>query len=200
MRQSQSLDVGYFDDLYSQSPDPWGFAHSPYEDAKYSHTLEALGSERPARALEVGCSIGVLTQRLAEVCDNLLATELARAPLAAARERCRELAHVTFRQVGAPAESFAGSYDLIVLSEVVYYWDDADLAHVAAAMDLALLPGGRVLLVHWLGETNYPKSADDAVESLWSLLPTMEIEKAERLEKYRLDLWRRLNSESSSGA
>jgi len=194
MRQSRSLDAAYFEGLYEKAPDPWGFAHSPYEDAKYSHTLEALGSERAHRALEVGCSIGVLTRRLAEVCDSLVATELARAPLEAARQRCGELAHVMFRLVGAAPESFVGSFDLIVLSEVVYYWDDSDLARVAAAVDRTLLPGGRLLLVHWLGETNYPKSADEAVTGLWSLLPSMEVELAERREKYRLDLWRRPKS------
>jgi cyclopropane fatty-acyl-phospholipid synthase-like methyltransferase len=191
MKQSQTLDVAYFDSLYDGAPDPWGFADSPYEAAKYSHTIEALGCERASSALEVGCSIGVLTRRLAERCDGLLATDLAKAPLQAARQRCADLPHVTFRQVREPADSFAGSYDLIVLSEVVYYWDDRDLARGAAAMDRALRPEGRVLLVHWIGETNYPKSADEAVDGLRRLLRDMDIETAERREKYRLDLWRR---------
>jgi SAM-dependent methyltransferase len=132
------------------------------------------------------------------LCDTLVATELARAPLRAARQRCQDLPHVAFRQVGAPDENFGGRFDLIVLSEVVYYWNDTDLARAAAAMDHALLPGGRVLLVHWLGETNYPKSADDAVENLWVLLPNMDMEKRERREEYRLDLWRRRKRESTS--
>ncbi len=200
MRQIESLDVAYFDEIYDASPDPWGFADSPYETAKYAHTIEALGSERAASALEVGCSIGVLTQRLANVCDSLVATELAHAPLEAARRRCATLSHVSFRQVAAPADSFAGSFDLIILSEVVYYWDDADLARVAMAMERALLPGGRVLMVHWLGETDYPKSADDAVNGLRALLPGLVVEKAERREKYRLDLWRRQTTARSPGA
>jgi SAM-dependent methyltransferase len=197
MRQNRSLDVAYFEDVYNAALDPWGFADSPYEDAKYAHTIDALGSERAARALEVGCSIGVLTRRLASVCDAVMATDVARAPLEAARRRCEDLDHVTFRQVAAAPESFVGSFDLIVLSEVLYYWDDADLARVAAAMDRALLPGGRVLLVHWLGETNYPKSADEAVDGLWALLSHMDVEKRERREKYRLDLWRQQKSPSS---
>jgi len=197
MRHNQSLDAAYFDGVYKESTDPWGFAESPYEDAKYAHTIEALGSERARSALEVGCSIGVLTRRLARLSDLITATDVARAPLEAARHRCQDLTHVTFRQVGAAADSFAGRFDLIVLSEVLYYWDDSDLARVAAAMDRALLPGGRVLLVHWLGETNYPKSGDEAVDGLWALLPRMDMEKQERREKYRLDLWRRPKSEGA---
>ena len=191
MRKQLSLDAAYFDGLYGAAPDPWGFETSAYEAAKYDHTITALGAERAARALEVGCSIGVLTQRLAGICDHLTATDLAQKALDQARRRCAALTNVEFRRVRSAAESFEERFDLIVLSEVVYYWDDADLARVAAAMNAALAPGGRVLLVHWLGETDYPKSADEAVDGLYERLAGMAVERAERSEKYRLDLWRR---------
>lgn len=191
MRKRLSLDPAYFDGLYSAAPDPWGFETSAYEAAKYDHTIAALGDERAARALEVGCSIGVLTRRLAQRCDHLTATDLAPAALDAARHRCADLDSVDFRLVRGAADSFQGTFDLIVLSEVVYYWDDADLARVAAAIGAALSPGGRVLLVHWLGDTDYPKSADEAVEGLWAGLQGMRVERAEREADYRLDLWRR---------
>ena len=31
----ERLDREYFEDLYEQSPDPWGFETSPYERKKY---------------------------------------------------------------------------------------------------------------------------------------------------------------------
>jgi len=192
MRKRLSLDAAYFDGLYRAAPDPWGFASSDYEAEKYDHTLAALGDEKAASALEVGCSIGVLTRRLAEVCDRLVATDLAKAALGEARRRCADLGNVEFRLVTSAAESFSGRFDLIVLSEVVYYWDDADIARVAVALEQTLAPDGRALLVHWLGETDYPKSADEAVSALLALAPRVSIEKAERRGKYRLDLWRRL--------
>jgi hypothetical protein len=34
----------YFDTLYAADPDPWKFAASPYERAKYAHS--ARGTER----------------------------------------------------------------------------------------------------------------------------------------------------------
>lgn len=191
MRSRVTLGADYFDGLYEASADPWRFIDNPYEAAKYDHTIKALGAERAAVALEVGCSLGILTRRLAAVCDRLIATDIARAPLEAARQRCRDLANVRFRQVQSAAESFEGLFDLIVLSEVAYYWDDNDLADVAEAIERSLAPGGRLLLVHWLGETNYPKSGDEAVDALWMRLPGLPVERAERLDKYRLDLWRR---------
>ena len=57
-----SLSAAYFDALYAGKDDPWGFATSPYEQAKYAATLEALATTRFASAFEVGCSIGVLTR------------------------------------------------------------------------------------------------------------------------------------------
>jgi len=67
----ERLDREYFEDLYGQSPDPWGFETSPYERKKYEHTLDVLQGQRYRRALEVGCSIGVFTAMLAPLCDEL---------------------------------------------------------------------------------------------------------------------------------
>ena len=70
-----SLDLGHFEKLYERNPDPWRFASSDYERMKYAATLEALPKERYARALDVGCSIGVFTAALAQRCDHLLGIE-----------------------------------------------------------------------------------------------------------------------------
>ena len=192
MRKTRTLDRNYFEGLYAACDDPWGFETSPYEQEKYARTLEALGRERVKQALEVGCSIGVLTQRLGERCDHLTATDLSPSALKAASARCAAVRNISFRLVSSAAESFEGRFDLIVLSEVVYYWDRTDLAIVATAIERSLADGGRLLLVHWLGETDYPMSGDEAVSALWSRLASPYlIERTERTADYRLDLWRR---------
>jgi SAM-dependent methyltransferase len=192
MRKSKSLDADYFESLYRADPDPWGFAIRPYEAAKYDDTLAALGDERAARALEMGCSIGVFTQRLAPLCDALVATEVSAIALDQAKARCADLANVEFRLARQVTDGLDGVFDLMVLSEVVYYWDDQDLTAVAAAIDRALAPGGRLLLVHWLGETDYPRSGDDAVEAMAAALTLpFHVERRHRTDQYRLDLWRR---------
>ena len=63
MRKHKSLDREYFEGLYRKDADPWKFALSPYEQAKYDQTVLALGDEPVQRGLEIGCSIGVLTQQ-----------------------------------------------------------------------------------------------------------------------------------------
>ncbi|MDX1541958.1 MAG: SAM-dependent methyltransferase, partial [Geminicoccaceae bacterium] len=77
IRPRQSLPASYFDEKYAADPDPWAFATSAYEAAKYQATLDALPRARYGSALELGCSIGVLTERLAARCTSLLALDVA---------------------------------------------------------------------------------------------------------------------------
>src|ERR1700761_3998891 len=95
---------GYFDRLYADDPDPWNFASSEYEREKYAATIAALPPGRFARALEVGCSIGVLTRLLAVRCEALLAVDVAESALLQAEERCSDQPWVTFARMAVPAE------------------------------------------------------------------------------------------------
>jgi SAM-dependent methyltransferase len=192
MRKKRTLDSDYFETLYREKADPWAFATSPYEQEKYARTLAALGEKPVGIALEVGCSIGVLTEQLARRCRRLIATDVSATALDAARLRCKTVPKVEFRLVQAPKDNLVGRFDLIVLSEVVYYWDADDLQAFAGKLAGGLAMGGRLLLVHWLGETDYPRSGDEAVTALFSQLPwPVVVDEALRTSHYRLDLWRR---------
>ena len=109
-----SLPPAYFDALYGQDPDPWGFATSAYEAAKYAATMAALPRTRYAAALEIGCSIGVLTSALAQRCDTVMAIDVAETALHQARQRNAGHAHVRFARQRFPTMVPEGSFDLIV--------------------------------------------------------------------------------------
>jgi len=191
MRKADTLTPAYFERLYSDASDPWNFATSPYEQSKYDATLAALGDQPIERALEVGCSIGVLTRMLAARCGRLTATEVSKIAIEQARKRCVDQPNVAFQLVNSIGDPVLGPFDLIVLSEVVYYWDDAELVRAGHMIRSQARIGGYILLVHWLGETDYPKSGDDAVEGLHRLIgDQVVVEKADRTADYRLDLWR----------
>lgn len=188
-RHVDTVPPDYFADLYASNPDPWGFATSSYEHEKYDATLASLPRETYGSALEIGCSIGVLTQRLAQRCTRLLALDVAPSALDAARARCADLAHVRFEQAAIPSQWPEGRFDLIVLSEVLYFLSHDDIAASVALMRAAVEPGGHLLLVHWLGETHYPVTGNEAAESVvkhgdgW-----LDIVHQERAPLYRIDV------------
>ena len=187
---SESLRAEYFERLYAADDDPWSFATSPYELAKYDDTLSALGANY-AHALEIGCSVGVLTRRLAARCDDLLAVDVNERALSIARARCAELPHVRFERAGVPGEFPAGRFDLVVLSEVAYYWSDADLALARERIARSLEPAGDVLLVHFLPKVEDYVRDGDAVHASFLADERFEHVHGHRAERYRLDLLRR---------
>ena len=95
--KGSSLPPEYFRKIYERNADPWGFQTSSYEAGKYLATIESLPRERYQRAVEVGCSIGVLTEMLAERCEWLLGLDVSERALGQARERLAEAENVEFR-------------------------------------------------------------------------------------------------------
>ena len=163
-RRTETIRPDYFEGLYAADPDPWRFATSDYEQGKYAATIAALPQRRFGAALEVGCSIGVLTRQLATRCDDLLALDVAEAALAQARARCgpEQCPGVRFERRVVPDEWPDGRFDLIMFSEVLYYLDAAGIRATAAKAMAALNPGGSIVLVHYLGGTDYPSTGDEA--------------------------------------
>ena len=164
-----SLPPAYFDELYGRDPDPWRFASSEYEAGKYAATMAALPRPHYASALEVGCSIGVLTDALAERCDALLAIDVADAALAQARARNAGHPHVLFERgqfpAVMPAPMPANGFDLLLFSEMLYYLDRPTLDDAARATLAMARPGADIVMVHWLGPTpDYPLTGDQAAE------------------------------------
>jgi cyclopropane fatty-acyl-phospholipid synthase-like methyltransferase len=184
-----TLKPDHFDALYAANPDPWNFAASPYERAKYMLTLDAIPKSRSPSALEVGCSIGVLTRLLASRCDSLLAVDAAQAPLVEARRRCADLPGVRFEQMFVPEQWPGGVFDLILLSEVVYYLSREDVGRLATSVTHSLAQDGSVILVHWTGSTDYPLSGDEAVALFIERLGSAcVVERADRYAEFRLDV------------
>lgn len=185
------LGRGYFERLYRARSDPWRFETSDYERRKYERTLAALDGRRPGRLLEVGCSIGVLTERLAEICRELLAVDIAPSAVRRARARLGGLGHVSVECRALPEELPPGPWDVIVCSEVLYYWSRPVLEHAAPALAGELSPGGALLAVHWRRPTRtYPLLGDEVHDLLAERL-TLAHAHGDRTDDYRLDLYER---------
>jgi cyclopropane fatty-acyl-phospholipid synthase-like methyltransferase len=187
--QRPTLKPEYFDALYTADPDPWNFAASPYERAKYTLTLNAMPKPRYRSALEVGCSIGVLTRSLASRCDAVVSIDAAQTPLAEARRRCADLPGVRFEQMFVPDEWPDGVFELVLLSEVIYYLSREDVGRLASRVTRSLSREGSVILVHWTGPTNYPLSGDEAATLfIERIQPTCVLKRGDRYRQFRLDV------------
>ena len=188
--REDTLPLSHFEAIYSRGDDPWQFASSGYEQAKYGATLAALPRPRYASAFEVGCSIGVFTSLLAERCDRLFAVEPVASALDAARRRNAGRTHVRFAPMFVPADWPEGEFDLIVLSEVLDYLGRDDLLRTAERILHSVEPGGDIVLVHWIGKKRSAVAAsDEASEVLIGALDgEVSIVSQHRNADYRLDV------------
>ena len=157
-----TLPAAYFDAMYQAAADPWGFEDRWYEQRKYAISLAQLPAARYRSAFEPGCSVGVLTRLLASRCDTLLSCDVAAAAVRAAASRTQDLAHVRVEQRDISRQWPAGRFDLVVFSEILYYFGDHDLEQVLKNTVSALEPEGTLVAVHWRHPVaDYPRSGDD---------------------------------------
>ena len=162
-----TVNPGYFRERYAASPDPYGLADRWYEARKYALSVALLPRQRYGAAFEPGCSIGVLTAQLAPRCGSLLACDAIDGAVESARARTAPLPGVRVERRVIPRDWPPGEFDLIVFSEILYYFDDADLDRVIRLGSSALRPDGQLLAVHWRHPApDYPRTGDEAHQAL----------------------------------
>lgn len=160
----------YFEDMYGASTDPWGFTSRWYEERKYALTIGALRRARYRSAFEPGCSIGVLTSRLAMRCERLVAMELVGSAAAQARARTSDLPYgagqVTVLQGDVSGDPWPdGPFDLVVFSELLYYFEQERVTKMLRGAVDRLTEDGDLLLVHWRPRVpEYPLTGDEVHE------------------------------------
>jgi protein-L-isoaspartate O-methyltransferase len=182
-----------FEAKYRQSGDPWDFIGSRYERDRRELTLRSLMRSRYRRAFEPACSIGVLTAALAERCDEVQAIDIAPTAVAMARERCAIFPRVTIACADLAEQCPEGPFDLIVFSELGYYFSERRLTHIAESLSAALDAGGELIGVHWLGTSEDHLLHGDQVHAILkdTLMESCTWIKGARQPGFRLDTWRR---------
>ncbi len=194
MTQKQTLTEKYFEDVYAAKDDPWDFTTSEYEAEKYAATIEFLPREHYENAFEIGCSIGVLTEKLAEKCGKILAVDVSEKALAQARQRCKNFPQITFQKMSVPQEFPDENFDLILVSEVGYYLAPQDWQTAMEKLFAHLKENGQIMLVHWLPPVHdYPQTGDEVHDSFAEFAGgKMRKLNEKREENYRLDVWEKL--------
>ncbi len=191
MNRCADTSPAFFESIYRSAPDPWNFERSPYETDRYACMLDALGGRHFDRAYEPGCSIGVFTERLAPFCRELVACDASATAVERARERLRRFPQASVTRAALPDELSEGSFDLIVLAEIGYYFEPGVLQRLVRELMARLRPGGIVLGCHWLGHSadHVLHGADvHALIDESGLVP--DVPRPVSGDGYQLDIWR----------
>jgi SAM-dependent methyltransferase len=144
-----SMAPEHFEGRYRKTADPWNFRTSWYERRKYALTVASLPQEHYDSGYEAGCSIGEMTMLLAPRCRALLAVDCSPTAVRTAAAALREHAHVTVGQAVLPTDLPDATFDLVVATEILYYFTGADLDTLLNGLIERLRPGADLVIAHW---------------------------------------------------
>ena len=145
----------FFDDLW-QRGDHWQLESSAYEQAKYARQLELISGRRYRNVLEIGCGSGLFARSLAQLADRVVALDVSAVAIEQAKANGAG-DNTDFRVADVmdykPADD--GPFDLIVLSETIYYlgwlYPFFNLGWMAYQLYEATSPTGRLLMTNTFG-------------------------------------------------
>ena len=189
----KQVPIDDFERRYQHDPDPWQFATSPYELRRFDITAACVPEGGFRRAFEPGCAGGELTVRLARRGARLVSWDGSPTIVAHARQRLAAAGVENVElDVGAiPARWPTGRFDLVVLSEIGYYFDHDGLAEVVGRVTESLDNGGTLLGTHWLGTSADHLLSGDEVHAALGAAAGLTHVGGVRDPGFRIDWWRR---------
>jgi SAM-dependent methyltransferase len=179
----------FFEQKYRENPDPWNFSRSDYEQSRYHSILAALGERRYERVFEPGCSVGELTWQLAERCGHVDAMDISAIAIDLAKRRCCKFSNVAFHVGDLPHHIPCGEFDLIVFSEIGYYFEEASLRALGNTLVRQIRTSGTLLAAHWLGTSKDHLLSGDRVHEILGGLTGLRLDYSERHAGFRLERW-----------
>ncbi|MGX5794656.1 nodulation S family protein [Pseudomonas sp. ArH3a] len=186
-----SVATPYFDQLFDGNDDPWAFRQRWYEQRKRALTLAVLPRPRYASIFEPGCANGELSAELAPRCDRLVCCDTAAAAVALAKTRLLGFPHAQVQQSRLPEQWPAGSFELIVLSELCYYLDAEDLHRLVDRALASLTENGQLLACHWRPTIEGCPQTAEQVHALLQQRLGMPVVVQHHERDFLLDLWSR---------
>ena len=178
-------------------------ASNDSERERYATILGFVPHGRFRRAFEPGCSIGELTARLAARCGFVTAIDIADAVVDVARDRCLGLDNVDVHQGSLLDNMPKGPFDLVVFSDVGYYFVPAQLIELAHEITSRIEPRGQLIAVHGTGASpDHVLPGRVVHEILREHLPMEHLHhenhEFDDRDGFVLDMWRRRESTLAS--
>ncbi len=149
--QAANYTESYFDALYNDNSDPWQYQTRWYEKRKRDMCLAVLPQVKYKNAIELGCGNGVFSALLAPRCQALITIDGNRQAVQLAEQRLADSSHVTVIQGVIPdaLPTAKPAFDLIIISEILYYLSLNDIETVITWIQQNLAISGTLLCCHW---------------------------------------------------
>lgn len=144
-------DLPDFDAWYRDDPDPFKVRTRWYERRKLALLLASLQRERYHAAWDPACGTGELAVALADRCEQVLATDVSARAVGITGARAAAQRNVGVCRHELPARPRRRTFDLVVVSEVLYYLPASARAQAIALLDAvtAAAASAEVVSVHW---------------------------------------------------
>ncbi|KAA0890805.1 class I SAM-dependent methyltransferase [Pusillimonas sp. ANT_WB101] len=184
-----------FDAMYKQDDDPWSVRHSWYERRKRAVLMASLPSARFGKVLELGCGIGEMTYLLSSVGAHVMAVDASETAAAICRRRVGRAGanNVSVQVLQLPASWPLGSddsFDLVVVSELAYYFSEPELASFIEQCMASLALQGIWVMCHYKPQFHDRIGSTDEIHNKVNALSELQRIVSHDDEQFRLDIWR----------
>jgi trans-aconitate methyltransferase len=181
----------HFTGMYLAKDDPWDNAGKWSDQRKYAVMLASMRQPRYRRAYEPGCAVGVFTRMLATRCEEVLAVDCVDEAVLQARAAVADHPHVRVAKALLPQQLPDGTFDLIVVGDLLYYLSGDDMTATIDGLVDRLEPGGDLVSVHFRDRDNGGSYDGFNAHSSVGERPGLTHVVHHEDEWFLLDVWRR---------
>jgi predicted TPR repeat methyltransferase len=183
------LSAAGFEARYRGGTDSQALEDGAYELNRYRAIISSLRMAAYGNVYEPGCSIGLMTQQLGSMAKRVIACDFAPSAIEQVKLRCADQTNVEV--ICADIRTFVPNapLDLIIFSDIGYYFSENELPRIAAQLACYLVTDGEFMAAHRFAEQpHHVLDANRVHETLAAHLPLCPF-RAEQHSGFRLDSW-----------
>ena len=179
----------HFNSLFALDADPWKYQSNWLERRRLDLLVAMLPHESYSSIFEPACARGSLTQRLAARGSHVVGWDSSANAIAHARRSLASQPHVELVEKSVPEDWPDVPFDLVVLSDFLYYLPQERIVDVAALSAQTAKPRGAIVGCHWRGSAHdFLVDGGDAVHAV--LADVLGVPQMAYLDaQHVIDLW-----------